>query len=187
MIITISGTPGSGKSTIAKILEHDLKGERIYAGQIMRENAKIQHKTLQEYIEEAQNDPSIDQEVDNQVAKLALQKQEDKKILIVEGRMQFHLLHKSIKVFVTVSPEVGARRIFEDLQNKETNEQRNEGGAKSLIEVTKSTISRMEEDRKRLLKLYKVDYLDPKNYDLVIDTTSISAKEAADQLKEYLA
>ncbi len=187
MIITISGTPGSGKSTIAKILEQDLKAERIYAGQIMRETAKKQGKTLQEYIEEAKKNPAIDQEIDNQVAKLALQKQEDKKTLIVEGRMQFHLLHKSIKVFIAVSPEEGGRRIFEDLKNKEVSVQRNEGAPKNLSEVIKSTTERMEEDRKRLLKLYKVDYLDPKNYDLVIDTTSISAKEAAEQLKEYLA
>ena len=37
MIITISGTPGSGKSTIAKILVNKLNMERLYVGRIMRE------------------------------------------------------------------------------------------------------------------------------------------------------
>ncbi len=187
MIITISGTPGSGKSTIAKILERDLKAERIYVGQIMRENARKQNKTLQQYIDEAQKNPSIDKEIDNQVARLALQKDERSNIIIVEGRIQFHLLHKSIKVFITVSPEIGANRIYEDLKNNKTNTERNEGNPQSIDQVLKATIKRMQEDKERLLKLYEVDYLNPKNYDLVIDTGSITAQEAADQLKEYLA
>ena len=48
MIITISGTPGSGKSTVAKIIVETLNAERIYVGGIRRELAREKGMTLQE-------------------------------------------------------------------------------------------------------------------------------------------
>jgi len=39
MIISISGLPGSGKSTVAKILAEKLGFERIYMGAIFRKMA----------------------------------------------------------------------------------------------------------------------------------------------------
>ena len=40
MIISISGFPGSGKSTIAKLLAEKLKWPRYYMGGLRREAAK---------------------------------------------------------------------------------------------------------------------------------------------------
>ena len=187
MIITISGTPGAGKSSIAKIIEQELKATRVYAGSIMREKARAQSITLQELAIQAEKKPRIDEEVDREVAAMAHKSDDQKKIIIVEGRVQFHLIPKSIKIFITVSPEEGAKRIYQDLCNPQKNKERNEGTIKTTKEqVLEETQKRQEQDRARFQKLYKIDYTNPANYDLIIDTTSITLKEAAEQIIEYI-
>ena len=49
MIITISGKPGSGKSTIAKILAEKLKLKHYSAGDFRREKAKKLCLSLEEF------------------------------------------------------------------------------------------------------------------------------------------
>jgi len=68
-IITISGTPGSGKSTVAKIIQKELDAERIYVGGIRREIARKKGMTLQELNVYAQTHPETDVDVDKYVRK----------------------------------------------------------------------------------------------------------------------
>ena len=68
MILTISGTPGSGKSTIAKILVAKLHAQRIYVGGIRRELAKEKSMTLMELNEYAKTHPETDVDVDEKAA-----------------------------------------------------------------------------------------------------------------------
>ncbi len=186
MIITISGTPGAGKSSIAKILEKELGGERLYAGELMRKKAKEQHMTLQQLTKLAETNQKIDQDLDREIFTLAQSRDAPDKIIIVEGRIQFHFLPKSLKILITVSSKVGAHRIYNDLQDPTKNKERNEGSTKSLEEVTIETEKRQQADANRYKNLYHIDYTDPQHYDLIIDTTSITIREAADQIIEYI-
>ena len=186
MIITISGTPGSGKSTVAKILVEKLHAERLYIGGTLRDLARKKGMTLAELMDFAKVHPEIDVEVDNAVAAQAREFDKAGKMVVVEGRMQFYFLPESIKFFIKVSFEEAARRIWKDLQQKEISAQRNEGRINSLEEMKKSVIKREEEDASRYKKLYGVDYLNEKQYDLVVDSTSISAMQCAELILNFI-
>lgn len=186
MIITISGTPGSGKSTVAKILANRFNCKRIYVGGLRRELARKKGITLEELNVYAQTHPETDVDVDKEVAAQARELDQQGKDVIVEGRSQYHFLPESIKIYIKVDPEEGARRIWKDLQEQETKQSRNEGNIASFEQMKKSITEREEEDAKRYAKYYGIDHRKESQYDLVIDTTHISAEEAVRKVIQYL-
>lgn len=187
MIITISGMPGSGKSTAAEMLAKRLNAERIYVGGIRRELAREKGMTLQELNEYAITHPETDVDVDKKAAAQARELEKKNKIVIVEGRTQFHFLPESIKIFMKVNPEEGAKRIWKDLQNKVTQEKRNEGNIPSFEAMKKRIYEREEEDAARYKKYYKIDHRDESQYDLVIDTTSITPEETVKKIISFIS
>lgn len=186
MIITISGTPGSGKSTVAEMLAKKLEAERIYVGGIRRELAREKGMTLQELNEYALTHPETDVDVDKKAAAQARELGKKNKTVIVEGRTQFHFLPESLKIYMKVKPEEGAKRIWKDLQNKATQEKRNEGNIPSFEAMKKRIYEREEEDAARYQKYYHLDHRDESQYDLVIDTTSIIAEKAAEKILKFI-
>lgn len=186
MIITISGTPGSGKSTVAKILVEKLLAERIYVGGMLRTLAREKNMSLPQLLEYAEAHPEIDHDADQRTAAEARRLEKQGKIVVVEGRTQFHFLPESIKVYIKVDPFVGAQRIWKDLQSKETNQQRNEGNITSLEQTKQQTQKREEEDALRYKKIYHVDYRDESKYDLVLDSTKLSAEQIAEKILKHV-
>ncbi len=179
MIITISGLPGSGKSTVAKIISERLGFKRYYMGEIRREAAKKRGMTIEEFNRLGEKDPSTDKLVDDLLVKIG--KEEDN--LVVEGRTAFHFIPNSIKIFLDVDLKEGARRIFEE---KKKSNQRNEKPTNSVEEELKNLKERMESDEKRYMKYYGFKTYDKKHYDLVIDTTKIKPEQAAEKILEFL-
>ncbi|PIZ51233.1 hypothetical protein COY27_04385 [Candidatus Woesearchaeota archaeon CG_4_10_14_0_2_um_filter_33_13] len=186
MIITISGNPGSGKSTVAKILVQQLGYERIYAGGILREMAKEKGITIEALMQSAETNPQIDEEVDTRVRDKARLLEQEGKNVLVEGRVQYHFLPESKKVYVYVDPKTGAERIWKDLQDKEVSAARNQQQAGSFDEVLRLTEEREARDAERYIKLYRTDHRDKSNYDFVVDTTHITAQQAAEKVIKYL-
>ena len=60
-IVTIGGLPGSGKTTVAKILAEKLRLEYVNAGDIFRNLAAKKGLTLEEFGIFAENNPSVEQ------------------------------------------------------------------------------------------------------------------------------
>lgn len=179
MIITISGTPGSGKSTVAKILAKRLKLKHYYMGQIWRDIAKKNKMTIREGLESSENDPKIDNEVDEYQKKLG--KTEDN--FIIEGRTSYFFIPKSFKIFLKTDVNTGAERIFRDLKK---NKSRNEGKFNSAEEVKQDLKKRIASDKKRYMKFYGQDVFDESNYDLVIDTSGLTQKQVAEKILNSL-
>lgn len=175
MIISISGLPGSGKSTVAKILADQLKFERIYMGGILRKIAEQKGITILELMRQAETDSTIDEEADEYVTNLGRTKDN----FIIESRTAFHFIPESLKVFTKVDLDEGAKRIFKDLMKEERNE---EEKANSVTNLSKMLKERTDVDRSRYQKYYGIDFMDEKNYDLVIDSTKITAQEVADKI-----
>ena len=104
MIITLGGTPGSGKSTVGKILAEELSYEFLSMGGIRREFAKKNGMTLEELNERAKKDPESDNMVDEYLKELA-----KKDGLIIDARLGWYFIPDSFKVWVTASEEERAK------------------------------------------------------------------------------
>lgn len=179
MIITISGTAGSGKSTVAKILARKLGLKHYSTGDFMREIAKERNLSLEDLGKIAESDRSIDQALDQRQIKLG--KEEDD--FIIDGRLSFHFIPNSIKIFLDAELSTRAQRILRDIQIKRL---RKEETAKSLRETIENIKKREESEIKRYQKYYGINPYEKKHYDLVVDTTSISAEEAVEKIGEFI-
>ncbi len=186
MIITISGTPGSGKSTVAKILVQKLSAERIYVGGIRRELAKKKNMTLAELNEYALSHPETDIDVDKEAAAQALKLEKAGKVVIVEGRTQFHFIPQSIKIFLKVNLDEAAKRIWKDLQQKETKLQRNEGNINSLAAMKKEIMKREDNDAQRYKKYYRLDVHNESQYNLIVDSTNTTPDQVVEKILKFI-
>jgi len=166
MIITIAGLAGSGKSTLAKNLSKALKTRRYSAGDFLRQIAKERGMTLLQLHEVMEKDSSIDREIDLRTAGLARKKRD----FIIDGRVAWHFIPESVKVFVRISLRTAAERVFADMREGEKENS-------SVAQTMRNMRKRNEMNRNRYKKLYGVDYLDGKNYDIIVDTTKMGIGE----------
>jgi CMP/dCMP kinase len=185
MIITISGNAGSGKSTVAKLLIEKLNAQRVYVGGIRRELAKDMGMTIQELNEYGKTHPETDVDVDKKAAAKALELEKQGPV-IVEGRVQFHFLPQSIKIYMKVDINHAATRIFKELQQESAQQQRNEGKITSVEQLKDQIKEREQVDIERYQKYYALDHTDPKHYDFIVDTTNITAEQATDKILEFI-
>ncbi len=168
MIISLSGAAGSGKSTVAQMLADRLSWPRYYMGGLRRETAKKRGLTLEEYNKLGESDPATDQEVDYYQRDLG-QNQDN---FIIEGRTSWYFIPHSLKIYLDVSPEEGAKRIFKSLQQK--NDRNEATGLKTREDVLEANQNRIESDIKRYRQYYNIDVYDHKNYDFYLDTTNLT-------------
>lgn len=180
MIITITGEPGSGKSTIGKKLAQKLDYKHYYIGQIRRDAAKKRNMTLAEYNKYGEIHPETDTEVDDYQKNLGIK--EDN--FVIEGRTSWFLIPHAIKIYVTVNPKEGAKRVFKELQ---ADNSRNEDHALLTIEdVLRSHEEREASDKLRYQKYYQKNCSDKNNFDLVLDTTTLSRDKAFKLVWDYI-
>ena len=168
MLITISGLPGSGKTTVARLVAAELGLEHVYAGNIFRRQAEDAGLTLAEYVRRAETDPTIDRQLDDRMRARARQGS-----AVLEGRLAAFVAGQAgaeaLKVFLDASEDVRAARIAG-----------REGGAtgQRLAEIQ----AREASDRQRYRGLYGVDYHDHSRYDLVMDTDRRTPSELAREI-----
>lgn len=174
MILTITGDLGSGKSTVAKIVAKEFKLKYYSTGQLFRRLAVDMQVSLKELNELAKKDKRIDKRIDDYQRKLG-EKEDD---FILEGRLGFHFIPKSIKICLRVKLEEAVKRIMNDNRLDEK--------FKDLNDALESIKLRRKLETERYENLYKVDIDNDKNYDLVIDTTIIPATEVAKKIINYV-
>lgn len=180
MIISISGAHGSGKSTLALRLAQKLNWPHYYIGGMRREAAAKRGLSLAEYNKLGETDPATDREVDNYQKELG--EKEDN--FIIEGRTSWYLIPHSLKIYVDVDPDEGARRVFSDLQQK--NERNEENGLNSVEAVKESLNRRLASDNLRYQKYYGINVYNPANYDYYLDTTNITKDEAFEKVYAFI-
>ena len=171
MLIIISGPPGSGKSSVAKILANKLSLEYVSAGMIFRNLAKEKGVSLIELNKMAENDFGIDKTVDMEIFNLINKKRE----LVIESHIAGWLFHSyaDLNVYLTASLITRAKRIA------------NRDGI-SFNDALEQIIKREESHRERFLKYYGIDLYDLSVFDLTINTEYLSPSSVANVILEYL-
>lgn len=167
MIITLGGPPGSGTSTLARLLKEKLSLQYEYAGSIFRKTAKEMKMSLEEFGKYAEKHPEIDIELDNKMLNYA--KIDGNHLL--EGRMTGVLFHRenipAFKIWVDASAETRAKRLVD--RDGFTYEE-------AIAKMTK----RDECDRKRYMELYKLDPATSNCYDLVLNSENLLPEQLAE-------
>lgn len=176
MIISISGMPGSGKSTVAKILCARLGMKRYYMGGMRREIARKKGMTIEQLNDLGEKEDWTDRQVDEFQKELG----EKEDGFVIEGRTSFFLIPQSLKVFLDVDFPVGAKRIYDDVRSNK--DKRNEGRYKNVGDAAKAIRKRLESDVRRYKKYYGLDIYDLEQYDIVIDTTRLTPQEVAERI-----
>ena len=163
--ITITGSLGSGKSTVARILAKKEGTHRYSTGHALRHIAERRGMTPLELNEYAETHPEIDAEIDAIFKKL----RDFKKELVVDSRLAWYFVPESFKVKFEVNPEIAAKRIMNDNRKEEQYE--------NVEDAVKHLKSRRASEVRRFKKIYNVDIEDNENFDLVIDTSSVTPEE----------
>lgn len=161
-IITITGLPGSGKSSTADGVAHNLGYRRFSSGDFWRGIAHEKGLSVEELNTLAETDPSIDTLVDDAVRRAG-----EKDKLVIDSRLAFHWIPDSFKVFLEIDPKTAAARAFAHMQESGRVSQT----AASVEEAYEKANARAASEALRYKRLYGVSYLDESQYDLVVDTT----------------
>lgn len=177
MKITISGTPGSGKSVIAKKLCEELNLEYYDLGKIRRQMAEDHNITLVELNELGEKEEWTDKEPDERMRNIGKEKDD----FIFVGRLAYHFIPDSKKIFLKCDLKVGANRIFNDNDDSRNSEQYD-----SVEEYISKLKERSKSDKKRYENYYGINPFDESNYDLVIDTTNLTIEEVIKKVKEFI-
>lgn len=167
-IIAIAGLAGSGKTTIGKIVAKKL-GYKLIAP-TFKDIAKLQKLTLLEFQKKANKDFSIDKEFDKQIIKLAKRE----KCVIATWLGPWIIRGNIFRVWLEVPKRIRAKRVAKR--------------EKISFKKAYSHITQRDKDNiLRYKKIYNINILDHKNFNLVVDASVLSAKKIATiVLKNYL-
>ncbi|MBI2659332.1 cytidylate kinase family protein [Candidatus Woesearchaeota archaeon] len=175
MRITISGKAGSGKSTVARMLSERLKFRHYSIGDLMRVMAKERKMSLLKFNKIAEQNKSIDFELDNKLKELGRTKDN----FVVDGRLTaFFIPNAEVRVFLDANDKVRAERILKDKRQQEK--------SKSLKEAISSIKKRAESEKIRYKKYYGVNYLDRKLYNFIIDTTRLNPQQVVGSIVKFV-
>ncbi|HOV52806.1 MAG: cytidylate kinase [Methanosaeta sp. PtaB.Bin018] len=152
MIITISGAPGTGTSTLARSLAAELGLRWVNSGDLFRKIASEKNISVKDMNRLAEKGPEIDYLIDDAQKTLAKDGSG-----IFEGRLSGHLLSADLKVLLKTDLRTRAERI-------------SKRESKLLEDAMQETRIREESEARRYKMYYNIDINDYSGYDLVVDT-----------------
>lgn len=169
-IISIAGSPGSGKSSTSDLVARQLGFKRFSAGDFFRKIGLDLGISLNEVSKRAETDPIIDKMTDDEVRKVG-----EMSKIVIDSRTAFHFIPESFKVYLDLPPETAKDRIFSNLKQNMLRQQSE--NSSTIDEIYEKIISRLDSEKKRYKDLYDIDHTDRKNFDLVIDTNKNNLEE----------
>jgi CMP/dCMP kinase len=163
-IITIAGSPGSGKSSTAKALAASLGFRHFSSGDLFRQLAAERGLSIEAMNISAEAQRDIDLQVDRLLEELYRERDR----LVIDSRMAWHWMPASFKVFLILDPATAAERVFAQVRGAG----RMSEDASSVEEMRRSIERRAMSEQKRYAALYQVNAVEPANFDIVINTKS---------------
>lgn len=170
MRITLSGLPGSGTTTISKLLAEYYDLELISSGEIFRRMARERGMSLSEFGALAEKGPSIDMDIDKK-QKAIIHSQDN---ILLESRLAGHMsegVPNVLKIGIKAPLLVRVKRI-----------QRREKSI-SFDEELEKTVEREKSEALRYKNYYGIDIGDLSIYDIVIDSEMWNQYQTLDILR----
>jgi cytidylate kinase len=165
LLITISGLPGAGTSTVARLVAETLGLERVDGGTVFRMMAAERNLDVGEFSRVAEGDAEIDLELDQRLAERV--------------RVGDVVLESRLAGWIATNEAVPATRVWIDAAE---NERALRVAAREGIEQAAALAAnqaREASERRRYRTYYGID-LDARSvYDLVIDSTTAEPEEIA--------
>ncbi len=160
MLVTISGLPGSGTSTVAIAVAERLGVPRLDGGTVFRALAAERGMTLAEFGAVAEGDPTIDVELDTRLAEAARAGG-----VVLESRLAGWIatnegLTDATRVWIACDDDERARRVG-------AREGTHPDAARAQNEAREAS------EAARYEAYYGIDLADLSPYDLVLDSTSM--------------
>lgn len=156
MLLTVSGPPGGGKTTTARALADRFDLEHVSGGDIFRMVAKERGLTVVELNEAAEDDPSIDLDLDRRLQSIATERDD----VVLESRLAGWLAgnQADFRFWLDAPVEVRSERIADREDADSTT-------------VATETRTREASEAKRYREYYGIDIDDTSIYDLAITTS----------------
>ena len=171
MLLTVSGPPGSGKSTVAGGIAVRLNLEYISGGNIFRKIAEERGISVGELNRIAEDDDSIDKELDENIKQIA----EVEDNAVIESRLAGWMAgeNANIRIWLDAPIDIRASRIA----SREDEE---------IDQILKETIERETSENHRYEEYYGIDFSDLSIYDLVIDTSKEDANGVVERVMRFV-
>jgi len=170
--ITISGLPGTGKTTVARLLEKRLGLRYVYSGEIFRETAKKFKMSLEEFGKYCELHQEIDEKLDQY--QLGILRKGN---VIVEGRISAWLAYQNhipaLKVLLDADINVRVSRIVIREQG-------------DITQRKKEILKREKSEATRYKKYYGIDVSDTTIYDVIVDASKKTPEEIMEIIIQYL-
>lgn len=166
-ILTVSGLIGSGKTSVCREVSQLTGWRVISAGTILRRMAEERGLSVIQLNEIAKSDKSIDKLIDDQL--IALQASPDS--LIVDSRLAWHFIPNSYKIHLVVDTSIAANRVF--------NAQRSDESYSTPADAYSANATRQTIENERFQQYYQIDCEDWRNYDLVLDSSTLMPADLA--------
>lgn len=173
MVVTISGLPGSGTTTLSRLVASDLGLVHINAGEVFRSMAAEAGMTVTEFGRYVESHPEVDTELDRRMGELA-----------ARGSC---LLEARLAGWVTRNEGVDALRVWVECDDRARAVRLAGREGKTIEEAVADNAEREASERSRYLAFYGIDLADLGIYDLVLDSGSTSPDDLAEQVHEAAA
>jgi len=168
LLITISGLPGSGTTTISHLVAGALHLDRVPGGEVFRQLAAESGMSLAEFGEHAQHHPEIDRELDDRLEARAREGG-----CVIESRLAGWLASRAalvaVRTWIDCDEVVRAARVAERDGTSPEQAQRDNAERAAL-------------EHARYHAVYEIDLEDRSPYDLLLDSSTAPATALADQV-----
>ncbi|OVE84336.1 (d)CMP kinase [Natronolimnobius baerhuensis] len=167
MLLTVSGPPGSGKSTTAELLADAFDLDHVSGGDIFRELADERGYTPLEFNKLAEENDEIDRDLDRRLRDIAVTEDD----LVLESRLAGWLAgdEADFKFWLDAPAAVRGERIA-DREDKDP------------VRATEETKAREASEAQRYEDYYEIDIRDLTIYDLSVNTARWNPDAVLDML-----
>lgn len=165
LLITVSGPPGAGTTTISEALADALDVECVSGGDVFRDIAAEKGMTLTQLGAEADESPEIDHLIDRRIRRIAEEWGTASKGLVLTSRLAGWIAgnRADLRIWVDAPPEIRLERL------RETREE-----MPSELRVQEVT------EAGRFESYYDIDITDRSFYDLNVNTARWSPEATLD-------